>query len=57
MAKTETPKDTYAAMTVRIPCELSKRIKYFMVDNDVTQQEVVIDALEAYLAKHKAKNA
>jgi hypothetical protein len=54
MAKTETPKDTYAAMTVRIPCELSKKLKYFMVDNDVTQQDAVIAALEAYLAKRKA---
>jgi hypothetical protein len=54
MAKTEVPKDTYAAMTVRIPCDLSKRLKYFMIDNDVTQQEAVIAALEEFLAKRKA---
>jgi hypothetical protein len=55
MAKPETPKDTYAAMTVRIPCDLSKRLKYHMIDNDVTQQDAVIAALEAYLATHKGK--
>jgi hypothetical protein len=54
MAKAETPKDTYASMTVRIPCDLSKRLKYFMIDHDITQQDVVIQALEAHLAKHKA---
>ena len=55
MAKPEAPKDNYAPMTVRIPCDLSKRLKYFMIDNDVTQQETVIAALEAYLKQHKAK--
>jgi hypothetical protein len=54
MAKPETPKDNFTAMTVRIPCDLSKRLKYHMIDKDVTQQEAVIAALEAYLSKHKA---
>jgi hypothetical protein len=44
-------------MTARIPCDLAKRVKYFMIDRDVPGEDVGMAPLEADLAKHKAERS
>lgn len=41
-------------LTIRVPGELHKKLRYASVDLDKPMVEIAVDALIAYLAKHEA---
>lgn len=40
-------------LTIRVPAELHRRLKYASVDLDKPMVEIAVDALIAFLAKHE----
>ena len=41
-------------LTIRVPAELHRNLRYASVDLDKPMVEIVVDALIAYLTKHEA---
>ena len=41
-------------LTLRVPADLHRKLRYASVDLDKPMVEIVVDALIAYLAKHEA---
>lgn len=41
-------------LTIRVPADLHRKLRYASVDLDKPMVEIAVDALIAYLAKHEA---
>jgi hypothetical protein len=53
MATGKKDEDRVVSLAIKIPCDLSKRLKHYSVDSELSQQEITILALESYLAKRE----
>jgi hypothetical protein len=42
-------------LTIRVPADLHRKLRYASVDLDKPMVEIAVDALIAYLAKHERK--
>jgi len=47
--------EQWTKTTLRMPKSLLREVKQYALDHEVTNTDVIIEALKEYLSKHKAK--